>query len=429
MKTLAMIFCLVLAGAPLAGGKAAEPRALQASTALNAIGTELLASRLRSEGVGNAMVSPVSLFYALSVLALGAEGGSQELLRSRLLVDPRASLEDLAPRLAALLSHEDSSGSNHGAFRLGNSLWSTDGASNGQPFVFASEFAAAAAALYGADRQSLDFMSPDSASVINDWASEQTRGLVPTIIDPGLLSRLEWVILNTALFEGGWGTPMQRVAADGDYRFVGLDGSLQTGDTIRTRDYVSRVLDLDDGSVAFRLPFAGGKYAFVVHLPANDQADVAGWLSTRAVPGMADVIGRVFASSQAPHQLTIQLPVFAFSHSVTMNRNSVITHALGLAPLFGPEADLSGLVDFEQTSPGNRETRVGIIKQDSRIELDEKGVRAAAVTLIGGIRKATTITPAYPRREIVVDRPFAFAIVENGSQTMLFNGVLTSLPR
>jgi serpin B len=428
MKTLAIIFGLVLAGASLAAGKVTDPRQLQATTSLNAIGTELLASRLRSEGVGNAMVSPVSLFYALSVLTLGAEGGSLDLLRSRLLADPRATLDDVAPRLAALLAHENSRGGNNGSFRLDNSLWSTNGASNGLPFVFAGDFAAAAAALYGADRQSLDFKAAESARTINDWANERTRGLIPAIVDPGLLSRLEWVILNTALFEGGWGTPMQRVAGGGDYRFVNLAGELQAGDTIRTRDYVSRVLDLDDGSIAFRLPFAGGKYSFVVHLPAADHADVAAWLSAEAVPGMADLVARVFASRQGLHRLTVQLPVFAFSDSVTLNANSATTHALGLSPLFGNGADLSRLVDHEKTPPRNQDTRVGVIKQDSRIELDEKGVRAAAATLVGGIR-ATSVGPDYPRREIVVDRPFAFAIVDNGSQTLLFNGVLASLPR
>jgi serine protease inhibitor len=52
-------------------------------------------------------------------------------------------------------------------------------------------------------------------------------------------------------------------------------------------------------------------------------------------------------------------------------------------------------------------------------------VRAAAATMIGGAG-ATTVRPSYPRREIVVNRPFAFAIVERDSKAVLFNGVLVS---
>ncbi len=72
-------------------------------------------------------------------------------------------------------------------------------------------------------------------------------------------------------------------------------------------------------------------------------------------------------------------------------------------------------------------SRVDLIKQDTRIELDEKGVRAAAATLVGGVR-ATSVRPKYPARTIVVDRPFAFAIVERTTQALLFNGVLVALP-
>jgi serpin B len=428
MRKLLPIVCLLLAGpCGAADDKPVDARQLQESTSLNTIGTELLSSQLQTGGVRNAMVSPVSLFYALSILALGADGASEELLTSRLLADSPVRLQDVAPRLAAQLSHDNGTGTNNGVFQLANSLWSTNGASNGQPFVFAGEFLAAAAALYGAGQESLDFMAPGAAQAINDWAREQTRDLIPSIIDDGTLSKLEWAILNTALFEGSWGTPMRRVHADSGYRFVGLDGTRQPAATFMTHDYVSRVVDLDDGSAAFQLPFAGGKYAFVVHLPAADRTDLGQWLTEEAVPGIADMAARVIDSRDPLHQLSVQMPVFSFSDSLTLLGGSVTTRDLGLAPLFEDDADFSRLADREQTAAENRNTKVGIIKQDTRIEVDEKGLRAAAATLIGGVRMATVARPHYPRREIVVDRPFAFAIVERNSQTLLFNGVLVSL--
>jgi serine protease inhibitor len=81
-------------------------------------------------------------------------------------------------------------------------------------------------------------------------------------------------------------------------------------------------------------------------------------------------------------------------------------------------------VDAQKTHHDNMDTAVVIIKQQTRIDLDEKGVKASAVTLIGGISK-TSVGPRYRNRDIVVDRPFAFSIVENRSQTILFNGVYT----
>lgn len=422
MNKLVMLLCLALASvSPAAEEAVADPLRLRAQTALNAIGPELLAAHLRNDGMANTMVSSASLFWALSVLALGADGDAAALLDARLLTDRDAPLTEVAPQLAALLTTEGDGRARHGAFQLSNSVWSTNGASDGAPFVLDEAFIAAAERLYGAVHRSLDFAAPGASEPINAWAEETTNGLIPTIIDDKLLSGLDWVILNTALFEGSWGTAMRRKDAGDDYRFVGLDGHAQAAETINTVDYVARVTDLDDGSVVFQLPFAGGRYAFIAHLPAADQADIAAWLQDTAVPGFADMAARLLAGEGggALQQLSIRLPVFAFNDSVSMSPGSPIARALGLAPLFEPGADFSRL----SATP----SRVDIIKQDTRIELDEKGVRAAAATLIGGVR-ATSVRPSYPRRVIVVDRPFAFGIVERGSQALLFNGVVVSLP-
>ncbi len=422
MNKLVMLLCLALASvSPAAEEAVADPLRLRAQTALNAIGPELLAAHLRNDGMANTMVSSASLFWALSVLALGADGDTAALLDARLLTDRDAPLTEVAPQLAALLTTEGGGHARHGAFQLSNSVWSTNGASDGAPFVLDEAFIAAAERLYGAVHRSLDFAAPGASEPINAWAEETTNGLIPTIIDDKLLSGLDWVILNTALFEGSWGTAMRRKDASDDYRFVGLDGHAQAAETINTVDYVARVADLDDGSVVFQLPFAGGRYAFIAHLPAADQADIPAWLQDAAVPGFAGVAARLLAGEGkgALQQLSIRLPVFDFNDSVSMSPGSPIARALGLAPLFEPGADFSRL----SATP----SRVDIIKQDTRIELDEKGVRAAAATLIGGVR-ATTVQPSYSRRVIVVDRPFAFGIVERGSQALLFNGVVVSLP-
>ncbi|CAK6698399.1 serpin family protein [Synechococcus sp. CBW1107] len=425
MHRLVILFFLVFGSATAtatatAAASAEQPALQRARTSLNAIGPELLTSRLRNNGVDNAMVSSPSLYFALSVLALGADGASQQLLRTLLLADRDGAVADVAQPLAAQLSADNSGGSMDAAFRMSHSLWSTNGASREMPFVFAEEFLTVAASMVGASHRQLDFREPGASRVINDWAEEQTRGLIPTVIDDGLLSTLDWVILNTALFEGTWGTPMRRVGVEDTYRFATLDGNQQAAETIRTVDYVARVVDLEDGSVAFQLPFAGGKYAFIVHLPASDQTDVRGWLLNEAVPGFAAMAARVSGGEGSLHQLLIQLPVFGFSDAVTMRGDSPMTQDLGLAPLFDSRADLSRLSE--------RSSRVAVIKQDNRIELDEKGVRAAAATLIGGA-VTTTVRPSHPRREIVVDRPFAFAIVERVSQALLFNGVLVSPPQ
>ncbi|MBC1262557.1 serpin family protein, partial [Synechococcus sp. BSF8S] len=87
MHRLVILFFLVFGSATAtatatAAASAEQPALQRARTSLNAIGPELLTSRLRNNGVDNAMVSSPSLYFALSVLALGADGASQQLLRT-----------------------------------------------------------------------------------------------------------------------------------------------------------------------------------------------------------------------------------------------------------------------------------------------------------------------------------------------------------
>lgn len=422
MKKLILSLCLSFA-TPFVTAKEPvletdSPLVMQSHTRINNLAQELLLERLTDQGLGNAMTSGVSLYYALSVLAEGAEGQTSELLNALLMAEENHDLGVIAPALARQLSISNPEGSPRGIFNLSNSLWSNSNTDGGPAFVFRDSFLSAVAKRYGATHEALDFRSSSAASVVNAWAQEKTRGLIPTVIDSTTLSTLDWAILNAAVFEGAWATTLRRVPAHSGYRFATLDGDLQSADTVRTTDYLSSVADFDDGSLAFQLPFSGGKYAFVVHVPSTQQREIGSWLRRDSISRTQEVIDTVFDSREPLNQLAIQLPVFSFRDSLAMRKGSTLAENLGLSELFDRRANFEGLSDVP--------SYVSLIKQDTRFELDENGVRAAAVTLIGGVR-ATSVRPPYPKREIVVDRPFSFSIVERTTRTILFNGVLTSV--
>jgi serpin B len=415
---VALTLCLLQGGTARAYDQAPAALPLQERTTINAMAGDLLLARLNEQGLGNAMTSAVSLYYALSVLSGGADGETRQALNAILTTAGNEPSDELAPALLNNLSSPFAEDNAAAGFRLAHSLWSDAGRSGGSAFHFLEDFLARSARLYGAGYEALDFHSPDAVRTINHWAEEQTRGLIPSIIDALTLKTLDWAILNAAVFEGNWATAMRKAGPRSNYRFTDIDGNSIAAQSIRTVDYVAAVADLSDGSVAFRLPFRGGKYAFIVHLAPENLSDTGQWLVEESVPGIADVVSTALNAKEPRQQLTIEMPVFAVTDAVEMRGDSAIAVALGLDPLFRPGADFSLLSD--------QKSAVSLIKQDTRIELDENGVRAAAVTLIGGVR-ATSVGPRFPRRSIIVDRPFSFALVELESQTILFNGVITSV--
>ncbi|MFK8048766.1 MAG: serpin family protein [Halioglobus sp.] len=400
---------------------------VQQATTVNQLSGAFLSSKLKNDGVGNAMISSASLYYALSILERGAAEESAHILKSVLLDDLNLDLPTVSQALVnALTPANDSTRSGAGVFQMYNSIWSTNGQSNGKPFVFSDQFVDDAKHYYAATHQSLDFVATGASRPINNWALEKTRGLIPEVIDDLTMRDLEWVVMNAAYFEGAWSTPMTLIEESEEYQFIQLDGSKTSAATIVTSNYKSTVLDRADGSLAFYLPFVGGKYSLVIYLPGEDVANIEQWLADSAVLDMPEVVRQLLQSRSQRYQLAIQLPKFSFSDEVEMLDDSKIAADLGLMPLYSEKANFLPMSDAEKTFPANRDTKVGLIKQDTKIELDENGLKAAAVTMIGGITKTSYQPKPFPMREIVVDRPFVFSIVENRSQTMLFNGVLVA---
>lgn len=68
---------------------------------------------------------------------------------------------------------------------------------------------------------------------------------------------------------------------------------------------------------------------------------------------------------------------------------------------------------------GSPPSKVGIINQNTKIEWDENGVKAAAATLVGGVTRGMVPRPSL---EMVVDRPFYIAIQDSETGAFLFLG-------
>jgi serpin B len=69
---------------------------------------------------------------------------------------------------------------------------------------------------------------------------------------------------------------------------------------------------------------------------------------------------------------------------------------------------------------------ISAVLQKTFIDVNEAGTKAAAVTAIG--EAGSTATPDEPEvREVILDRPFVYFIIDNMTLTPLFAGVLTQV--
>ena len=89
---------------------------------------------------------------------------------------------------------------------------------------------------------------------------------------------------------------------------------------------------------------------------------------------------------------------------------------LGITDIFD-----SNKADFSKMT--SSDIFINLLKQSSRIKVDEKGCEAAVSTIVSGM----TGDPYAEKVEFNMNRPFAFLIKEESTGTILFMGKVTEL--
>ena len=116
-------------------------------------------------------------------------------------------------------------------------------------------------------------------------------------------------------------------------------------------------------------------------------------------------------------------PAFSFDYSIEMNK---MLMNMGMKKAFDKKADFLDMLDPETINP-DLQLYIGSVIQKTHIELDENGTKAAAVTIIDMKATTTSVKEPEPRKRVILDRPFVFAIIDTETGTPIFAGVVNTV--
>lgn len=367
-KIIAIVLALALLGAA----------ALAESAPGNRLGYKVL-SQL-SGGSQNALVSPVSLAWALSMAAEGAAGETRQKLLKALDVDD--------PQTAAELS---------GPLKDAGLMWA-NAAFIGAGIELKPDYAAILSERYGAGL----FELPDSEAA-NAWASDATGGLIDHLaVDPAAGGQL--TLANAAVLQAEWASPfdpsMTREDAfhtpDGDVTvpFMSQDTYAQYGESMGVQ-LVSK-------------GYMNGRLAMVLALPPE------GGLK-RALKNLEENPNSFFTFKPNPQNVRLRLPKLDMSGEASLK--DAIVAAGCWVPFHEEYADYSGISEAD--------LKVTDVFQQVRVQVDEEGTRAAAVTEVE--LSDTAVADEGPQPiDFTVDRPFLFALVDRPTGAVLFAGAVVN---
>lgn len=341
----------------------------------------------------NYFVSPLSLHIALGMLANGADGKTkEELIKGLRASSDLATTNGIYKDLIEGLPNADPKVTN----TIANSVWYRN------TFSVEKSFLDILKASFNAQTYAEDFNSTATVGKINTWASDNTNGKINKVIEQIEPAHVMF-LMNALYFKGDWKIPF-KTENTYDADFAGTNGtkSVKMMNMQEKVKYTKRT-----GYQALELAYGDGNYVMTILLP-DDKTPVSDVINT-----MSGAEWKSLNTALTEQKVIIGLPKFTVEYETNLNN---VLCKMGMPTMFSDFADLSKI-----SSPAGK-LRVGFIKQNTFVAVDEKGTEAAAVTTIGIELTSMPILP-----EFVCNRPFAFFISEKQSNTILFAGKIVNL--
>ena len=263
----------------------------------------------------------------------------------------------------------------------------------GQGFFLQPEFVEKAATWYDASLEARDFADGQTLDVINQWASDHTEGMVKEVLTENEFKPYEVsYMLNALYFKGCWSSPFAPEKTSRE-----PFGSNDAVDMMWKPFAMFSYAD-NDCFQSVILPYGNTAYNMTVMLPHEDKTieDV-----------LASLNGDKWPLHGEEYEVDLKLPRF----ETTTNQDlKEIMSALGM-----PSAFDKNNADFPYFC--NWPVFIELMKQVAKIQVDEKGTEAAAVTIIGN---GATSMPS--TAEFHANRPFLYVISEQSTGIIFFIG-------
>ncbi|HVU54123.1 MAG TPA: serpin family protein [Puia sp.] len=368
-------------------------------TASNQFAFQLFHTVLQQDPAqNNKLVSPLSVYTALSMLYNGAANATRDSIAKTLQLDG-ISIDDLNALNKALIQQMPGEDSKV-AMDISNSMWYN--ASSPQPL---SAFQSTLQNDYNGFIRSLDFSSPSAASTINSWVAQKTNNKIKNVI--GNISPADWMYLvNTVYFNGAW---MHAFKPDLTHNavFNSPDGPVNV-------PFMSGQMRVRFGhDIAFRLvelPYGTGKnYDMYLVAPTDTGQSIEDFAASFNEARLTGVLLGLDSMT-----IGLELPKWEYGYSIDDLKPHLTQLGMGIA--FGNGADLSNMY---AVPPG--ELNVSRVLHKTYIKVSEQGAEAAAVTTIG---VSLTSYPAIPI--ITFDHPFLYILREKQSGAILFIGIVSN---
>ena len=340
----------------------------------------------------NTMVSPLSIMTALAMTTNGADGKTKEEMENLL---GGFSIDELNLYLYTYLQNIGSSQE----LDIANSIWAKKDSA-----IFKEGFLQSVSDYYNSDIFYEDF-NEQTVKYINAWVNDNTKGMIPNIID-NLSEDDIMCLINALAFDASW----KKVYSKADISegiFTNIKGEKETVEFMYSDEnlYIK-----NDKVTGFVKPYEEDNFSFVALLP-NEGVSIIDYVNSLSGKELIQLINN---ADYAP--VNACLPKFSYETNLDMNE---VLKAMGMEIAFDKDyADFTNLFDLVQ---GN--AYISKVIHKTFISVDELGTKAGATTEID-----ISVTSApIELFNVYLDRPFIYMIVDVKLGLPVFIGTVMTI--
>lgn len=254
-------------------------------------------------------------------------------------------------------------------------------------------------------------MNETAETRINNWCAEHTHDKIKSIVSQ-LDPATQMLLINALYFKGNWMTQFEKELTEPGTFHLSDGKTLNEVPMMHHKGFYLYAETLHGQLID--LPFSSGgkqQYSMYFYLPTSSmsaddllrQLNSTEWASA--------------VSSLKSQEVRLTMPRFKMEYKIPLNK---ILMEMGIRDAF-----ISGRADFSKISKSP--LVVSNVLQKTFLEVNEYGAEGAAVTAI------TMLKSMAPRptlvKEMTLDRPFVYMIVEKTTQSILFMGKIENPTR
>lgn len=359
--------------------------------AQNALGFKMLHQAEESEE--NVLISPTSLFIAISIIYNGAANITKEEISQALQTDG-LDVEEINEANASLLMKLKQD-SDDIELNIANSIWLNEN------FSFKEKFQNQAGDYFNAEVSEVDITKDRTSSEINKWVEEATNGNLTDIVEPPIDPEMFTFILNAIYFKGAWTYPFDpEETRDGEFQLVNGNTS-----TVPFMTLEKELPYIDNKSFqAVKLPYGEGDMSMHIFLP-NEDLEEDEFATLFSIENW-----KKWNEEYELREGTLTLPKFQVEDESVFNKQ---LQQLGMGTSFDEDADFSKMIEEDKS------VYLSQIKQKTFLDVSEQGTEAASST---SAEMEVTSLPVDEPFQMEADRPFYIALTDNDSDAILFLG-------